>query len=231
MKRCAAASLSIEGHSSVQMLDYFLYDSEPEACAGQTAAVGAVRLGKRLKNASTEFVRDTWSAVCHRNSQPIILPIERHKHRLALRRELGCVRHQIGEDLDEAPTSSAVFFDDIPPQLAELYNLLEAALGGFGPDVERLVYSTRVTFKAYKIFAQVNKRKKDGPRLLLFVDLGIDEIDDPLGICQDMTGVGHHGVLNMQVTISSREQLDFAVELARLSYDRNSVEAQSSDQD
>ena len=147
---------------------------------------------------------------------------------IAAARERG---EGVVEDNGEAPTASAAFFEDIPPQLAELYNLLEAAVGDFGPDVERLVYSTRVTFKAYKIFAQVNKRKKDGPRLLLFVDLGLDEIDDPYGICQDMTGVGHHGVLNMQVTVSTRDQLDFAIELTKRSYERNSVDAEVPDQD
>jgi uncharacterized protein with ParB-like and HNH nuclease domain/predicted transport protein len=132
----------------------------------------------------------------------------------------------------EPPVATSAFFEDMPPQLTEIYNTLEEALGGFGPDVDRLVYSTRVTFKAYKIFAQVNKRRgRDDQRLLLFVDLGMDEIDDPFGICEYKTGVGHHGVLNMQVTISSRDQLPFAIDLARRSYDRNSVETEASDQD
>lgn len=140
-------------------------------------------------------------------------------------------RGETPDDQDqEAPVTSATFFEDMPPQLAEIYNVLEEALSGFGPDVERLVYSTRVTFKAYKIFAQVNKRRgRDIPRLLLFVDLGMDEVDDPFGICQDMTGVGHHGVLNMQITVTTREQVDFAIDLARRSYDRNSVETEAAD--
>jgi uncharacterized protein with ParB-like and HNH nuclease domain/predicted transport protein len=138
----------------------------------------------------------------------------------------------MGSDEEDPPVAPAAFFKGMPPQLTEIYNVLEGALSTFGPDVERLVYSTRVTFKAYKIFAQVNMRRgREGERLLLFVDLGMDEIDDPFGICQDKTGVGHHGVNDLQITISSGDQLAFAIDLARRSYDRNSVETESADQD
>jgi predicted transport protein len=139
---------------------------------------------------------------------------------------IRAARESTQEEGEESPTIAPTFFEDMPPELVKLYNILEEALLGFGPDVERLVYATRITFKAYKIFAQVNKRRG---RLILFIDVSMDEIDDPRGICQDATDIGHHAVLNTQINIAGSEDLNSAIEWARRSYDRNSVETEAPD--
>ncbi|HEY5540874.1 MAG TPA: DUF262 and DUF1524 domain-containing protein [Coriobacteriia bacterium] len=129
---------------------------------------------------------------------------------------------------DEEPTQTpSTFFDDFGPPALALYNDLESGILALGSDVNRFVYDTRVTFKAYRIFAQVNARRS---KVLVLVDLTLDEFDDPMGICEDLTNRGHHGVLNMQVSVSLYEHVAFALELVRRSYEKHSIEPLDSDE-
>jgi predicted transport protein len=128
------------------------------------------------------------------------------------------------QETDEGPSVAREFFEKLPASLTELYGDLESAILDFGPDVERSVHKTRVSFRAYRVFVSVLYRRT---KLLVYVDLDMDEVDDPHGICTDKTDIGHHAVGNLEITLKDSEHLEFVIDLAQKSYGRNSVDTES----
>ena len=60
--------------------------------------------------------------------------------------------------------------------------------------------------------------------LKLFLNMSFHEIDDPRGLCRDITTIGHHGNGDIQVHLSSPDQLDDVMELIRQSFEEHREE-------
>jgi predicted transport protein len=57
-------------------------------------------------------------------------------------------------------------------------------------------------------------------RLRLSLNMPFHEIDDPKGLCRDVTGLGRWGNGNVEVPFDTVEQLPYVVGLIRQSFDR-----------
>jgi predicted transport protein len=53
-----------------------------------------------------------------------------------------------------------------------------------------------------------------------------DEIDDPRGICRDVTDLGRWGNGDVEVKVDSLDQLDYAMYLIRQSFQKHSDDYQ-----
>lgn len=72
---------------------------------------------------------------------------------------------------------------------------------------------------AYKIttnFVDVEPQKK---RLRLTLNVPFDEIDDPKGLTKDLTGIGHYGNGNVEVSLTTLDQLEDIMELVRQAFE------------
>jgi len=57
-------------------------------------------------------------------------------------------------------------------------------------------------------------------KLLLTLNMSFSEIIDSKGICTDVTGLGHQGNGDVQVRVSSLNELSYVMGLVRQSFDR-----------
>ncbi len=74
-----------------------------------------------------------------------------------------------------------------------------------------------VAYKAETNFVDVVPQAK---RLLLVLNLNIADIEDPKGLCRDMTNIGRRGNGNVEVGLSSPDELPYVMGLIRQSFDR-----------
>ena len=73
-----------------------------------------------------------------------------------------------------------------------------------------------VAYKAETNFVDVVPQAK---RLRLSLNIAFSEINDPKGVCKDVTGMGHWGNGDVEVDFSSLEELPYVMGLVRQSYE------------
>ena len=74
-----------------------------------------------------------------------------------------------------------------------------------------------VAYKAETNFVDVVPQAK---RLRLSLNMEFAEITDPKGICRDVTGLGRWGNGDVEVALSSVEELPYVIGLVRQSFER-----------
>jgi uncharacterized protein with ParB-like and HNH nuclease domain/predicted transport protein len=74
-----------------------------------------------------------------------------------------------------------------------------------------------IAYKMTTNFVDIEPQKK---RLKLSLNMPFSEIDDPKELCKDLTGVGHFGNGDVEISVTSLEQLDDVMELVRQSFNR-----------
>ncbi|KQU82349.1 hypothetical protein ASC78_17300 [Variovorax sp. Root318D1] len=108
------------------------------------------------------------------------------------------------------------------PQLAggrvrDLFDALRKELLALDPCVNEQFLKQYVAYKAETNVVDVVPQAK---RLLLVLNLGIDEIEDPKGLCRDISNVGRWGNGDVEVGLSSIDELPYVVGLIRQAFDR-----------
>lgn len=78
-----------------------------------------------------------------------------------------------------------------------------------------------IAYKTTTNFADVEPQKK---RLRVSLNMPFNEIDDPKDLCKDLTGIGHFGNGDVEISVTSLDQLDDAMDLIRQSFERHSEE-------
>ena len=74
-----------------------------------------------------------------------------------------------------------------------------------------------VAYKAETNFVDVVPQAK---RLLLVLNLGIDDIEDPKGLCRDISNIGRWGNGDVEIGLSTVDELPYVMGLIRQSFDR-----------
>jgi len=74
-----------------------------------------------------------------------------------------------------------------------------------------------VAYKAETNFVDVVPQSK---RLRLSLNMQFSEIVDPKGICKDVTGVGRWGNGDVEIGLSSTDDISYVMSLVRQSFDR-----------
>jgi predicted transport protein len=74
-----------------------------------------------------------------------------------------------------------------------------------------------VAYKAETNFVDVVPQAK---RLRLSLNMPFSEVNDPKGLCKDVSGVGRWGNGEVEIGLSSLEELPYVMGLVRQSFDR-----------
>lgn len=101
--------------------------------------------------------------------------------------------------------------------MRELFALIREAVLALDPCVSEEFLKLYVAYKAETNFVDVVPQAK---RLLLAINMPFHEIDDPKGICRDVTNLGRWGNGDVTVGIASKEDLPYVMGLVRQSFDR-----------
>ena len=121
----------------------------------------------------------------------------------------------------KVPATGSYTIDDHPHLLtASLRRMFEA----FGKEVLALdpcvieeFLKTIVAYKAETNFVDVVPQAR---RLLLTINMPFAEINDPKGLCEDLTNVGHNGTGDVKVFLKTLNELPYIMGLVRQSYER-----------
>ena len=102
--------------------------------------------------------------------------------------------------------------------MMELFEELRKRILNLDASVTEEILKLYITYKTTANFADVVPQKN---RLKLSLNVAFDEIYDPKQMCMDRRGLGRWGTGDVQVSLSSSEQLDDAMALVRQSFDKH----------
>jgi uncharacterized protein with ParB-like and HNH nuclease domain/predicted transport protein len=74
-----------------------------------------------------------------------------------------------------------------------------------------------IAYKTTTNFVDIEPQKK---RLKVTLNMPFPDIDDPHGLCKDITGVGHYGNGDVEISVTSLSQLDDVIDLVSQSFER-----------
>ena len=110
------------------------------------------------------------------------------------------------------------YLEEANEELSDLYADVQSYLLSLGDDIQEKVLRFYVAFRRIKNFACVEIRPQIGAvRLYLKVDP--DSVDIIDGFTRDMRGIGHFGTGDLEVTVTSFDELERAKPLILRSYE------------
>ena len=101
--------------------------------------------------------------------------------------------------------------------MRDLFETLRKSVLALDPCVSEEFLKLYVAYKAETNFVDVVPQAK---RLLLVLNLGIDDIEDPKGLCRDISNIGRWGNGDVEIGLSSVDELPYVMGLIRQSFDR-----------
>lgn len=100
----------------------------------------------------------------------------------------------------------------LSPTMRPIFNAFRKQVLALDPCVTEEFLKLYVAYKAETNFVDVVPQSK---RLRLSINIDFNEINDPRGICKDVTNLGRWGNGNVEVFLSSPEELQYVVGLIR----------------
>ncbi|WP_279483992.1 DUF262 and DUF1524 domain-containing protein [Aureimonas sp. SK2] len=101
--------------------------------------------------------------------------------------------------------------------IADLFGQLKAEVLALDPNVTEDVLKVYIAFKAETNFVDVIPQAR---QLRLSINVPFYEIDDPKGICMDVTDLGRWGNGDVEITMNSPEEIPYAMGLIRQAFER-----------
>lgn len=98
-----------------------------------------------------------------------------------------------------------------------VFEALRKAVQALNPNVTEEFLKLYVAYKAETNFVDVVPQAK---RLLLVLNIGVAELDDPRGLCRDISNIGRWGNGDVEVGLSSLAELPYVMGLIRQALDR-----------
>ncbi len=123
------------------------------------------------------------------------------------------------DDEDETNDKNIYTFDNYPSLQGELYSVFESLrkrVLNLDPSVREEYKKLYIAYKTTTNFVDVEPYKSF---LKLSLNMPFDKIDDPKNLCKDVTAIGHHGNGDIEVHLSSPDQLDDVMELIRQAFE------------
>jgi predicted transport protein len=75
-----------------------------------------------------------------------------------------------------------------------------------------------IAYKTTTNFVDIEPQLK---RLRLSLNMKFSEINDPKGMCRDLTGIGHYTNGDVEISVTSLDQIDYAMDLIHQSFEKH----------
>lgn len=121
---------------------------------------------------------------------------------------------------EKPATTGGYTIQDHPHLLAAMHDVFEAfrkEVIALDPCVSEEFLKIYVAYKAETNFVDVVPQAK---RLLLVINLPFGEINDPKGVCRDLTNLGRWGNGDVEVGLKSLDELPYVMGFVRQAYER-----------
>ena len=121
---------------------------------------------------------------------------------------------------EEAQTYTLEHFSNfLQGEVGELFNNLRNRILNMHSSVKEEVKKLYIAYKTSTNFVDVVPQKR---QLRLSLNMPFSEINDPKGICRDVSEVGRWGNGDIEVILSSPDQIKYVMSLIRQSFERQS---------
>ncbi len=128
-------------------------------------------------------------------------------------------------DIEYADDSKIYTLEDYPGlqgPMREVFEHLRKRILNLDSSVREEYKKLYIAYKTTTNFVDIEPQVR---RLRLSLNLKFGEINDPKGLSKDITGLGHWGNGDVEVSISSLDQLDDVMDLVRQSFEKRWEEA------
>lgn len=102
--------------------------------------------------------------------------------------------------------------------MLELFEQLRRRILNLDSSVKEEVKKLYIAYKTTTNFVDIVPQKS---RLRLSLNMAFSEVNDPKGLCKDVTGIGRWGNGDLELGLNSPEQLDDVMILVRQSFDKH----------
>lgn len=105
-------------------------------------------------------------------------------------------------------------------QLTDRYETIKAYMLALGDDVQVKILKHYIAFKRIKNFACLEVHPQTG-KILVYLKVNPESVTLEKGFTRDVRSIGHYGTGDLEVVISSDEDIEKAKRLINLSYDNS----------
>jgi uncharacterized protein with ParB-like and HNH nuclease domain/predicted transport protein len=102
--------------------------------------------------------------------------------------------------------------------IRELFERLRKRILNLDPMVREECTKLYIAYKTRTNFVDVEPQMKG---LRLFLNMKFSEINDPKELCRDVTTIGHHGNGDVEISLTSSDQLNDVMDLIRQSFEEH----------
>ena len=106
--------------------------------------------------------------------------------------------------------------ENLQEHIMDLFQRLRTRILNLDPSVREEIKKWYIAFKTTTNFVDVVLQRK---QLRLSLNMKFSEINDPRGLCRDVTNIGRWGNGDVEVVLSSMEDLDYVLHLIEQSYE------------
>lgn len=108
------------------------------------------------------------------------------------------------------------FADSLKGDTGELYREIRKRILNIDSSIKEEFTKTYIAYKNATNFVDIIPQKN---RLRLVLNMAFDDINDPKHLCRDLTAIAHHGNGDVEIGISSLDELDYVSFLVRQSFE------------
>jgi uncharacterized protein with ParB-like and HNH nuclease domain/predicted transport protein len=109
------------------------------------------------------------------------------------------------------------FSSSLQDDVGELFNMLRKRILNLDSSVKEEVKKFYIAYKTTTNFVDVVPQKR---QLRLSLNMEFSEVNDPEGLCKDVSKVGRWGNGDVEVVLSSPHQIEYVMSLIRQSFDK-----------
>ena len=124
-------------------------------------------------------------------------------------------------DIEEGNGNNGYTLEDYPGlqgNVREVFEQLRKRILNLDSSVREEYKKLYIAYKTTTNFVDIEPQKK---KLLVTLNMKFDEINDPEGLCRDVTHIGHFGNGDIEIAISSLDQIEDVMDLVRQSFERH----------
>lgn len=107
-------------------------------------------------------------------------------------------------------------YEYLKGDILELYNSLRKRILNIDASVKEEYKKLYIAFKSHSNFVDVVPQKS---KLRLSLNMNFNQIDDPMGMCSDVSNKGRWGNGDIEVNLSNINELDYIIDLIQQSFD------------
>ena len=122
--------------------------------------------------------------------------------------------------IDDTNGSNGYTLEDYPGlqgDMREVFEQLRRRVLNLDSSVREEHKKLYIAYKTTTNFVDIEPQRK---KLLVTLNMKFDEIIDPKGLCRDVTNIGHAGNGDIEIAISSLDQIDDVMDLVRQSFEK-----------